>query len=115
MKTLNAHIKNLEKIKNKKIKKYDKEIQQKYIIGYIDNNYSAIEICYEIFGEGYPIILIQGFGARKENFKYQVPALSEYFKVITFDNRGSGKSERVNDPYTMETLVDDVKRLLDYL
>ncbi|MFX1470521.1 MAG: alpha/beta fold hydrolase [Promethearchaeota archaeon] len=76
---------------------------------------NGIEICYEIFGEGYPIILIQGFGARKEDFKCQIPALSEYFKVITFDNRGVGKSERVNEPYTMETLADDIKELLNFL
>ncbi|MFX1501164.1 MAG: alpha/beta fold hydrolase [Promethearchaeota archaeon] len=76
---------------------------------------NGIEICYEIFGEGHPIILIQGFGARKEGFKCQIPDLSKYFKVITFDNRGAGKSERVNDPYTMETLADDVKELLDFL
>ena len=76
---------------------------------------NGIEICYEIIGEGYPIILIQGFGARKEGFKCQVPALSEHFKVITFDNRGAGKTERVNEPYTMETLVDDIKGLLNYL
>ncbi len=76
---------------------------------------NGIEICYEIFGEGYPIILIQGFGARKEGFKCQVPALSEHFKVITFDNRGAGKTERVNEPYTMGSLADDIKGLLDLL
>ena len=76
---------------------------------------NGIEICYEVIGEGYPIILIQGFGARKEGFKCQVPALSEHFKVITFDNRGAGKTERVNEPYTMETLADDIKGLLDFL
>jgi proline-specific peptidase len=76
---------------------------------------NGIEICYEIFGDGYPIILIQGFGARKEGFKCQILDLSKNFKVITFDNRGAGKSERVNDPYTMETLADDVKGLLDFL
>ncbi len=76
---------------------------------------NGIEICYEIFGEGYPIILIHGFGARKEGFKCQIPDLSMQFKVITFDNRGAGKSERVDEPYTMETLADDIRSLLDFL
>lgn len=76
---------------------------------------NGIELCYEIFGEGYPIILIHGFGARKEGFKCQIPALSKEFKVITFDNRGAGKSERVNEVYTMHTLADDVRGLLDFL
>ena len=76
---------------------------------------NGITVCYELFGEGYPIVLIPGFGARKEGFKCQIPALSEHFKVITFDNRGAGKTERVNEPYTMETLADDIKGLLDFL
>ncbi len=76
---------------------------------------NGIELCYEIFGEGYPIILIHGFGSRKEGFKCQIPALSKEFKVITFDNRGAGKSERVDKPYTMEMLSDDIQRLLDFL
>ncbi|MFX0001244.1 MAG: alpha/beta fold hydrolase [Candidatus Hodarchaeota archaeon] len=76
---------------------------------------NGIKICYEVFGEGYPIILIQGFGAKKEGFKCQIPVLSEHFKVITFDNRGAGKSERVKEPYTMETLADDIKGLLNFL
>ena len=76
---------------------------------------NGIEVCYEIFGKGYPIVLIHGFGARKESFKCQIPSLSKKFKVITFDNRGAGKSERVNEPYTMETLADDIKALLNFL
>ena len=76
---------------------------------------NGIELCYEIFGEGYPIILIHGFGARKEGFKCQIPTLSKEFKVIAFDNRGAGKSERVNEPYTIQTLADDIRWLLDFL
>lgn len=76
---------------------------------------SGIKICYEVHGRGYPIILIHGFGARKEGFKCQIPALSKQFKVIIFDNRGVGKSERVDKPYTMETLADDIQGLLDFL
>lgn len=76
---------------------------------------NGIKICYEIFGKGEPIVLIHGFGSRKEGFKCQIPALSQNFNVITFDNRGAGKSERVDEPYTMETLADDIRSLLDFL
>ena len=76
---------------------------------------NKIKVCYVIFGKVEPIILIHGFGSRKEGFKCQIPALSQNFKVITFDNRGAGKSERVDEPYTMETLADDIRSLLDFL
>ncbi len=74
-----------------------------------------IRICYKVQGEGYPVILVHGFGSKKESFMAQIPALSHEFKVISFDNRGSGKTSRPNIPYTMEMFVDDIKGLLDYL
>ncbi len=78
---------------------------------------NGIKICYEIYGSdnNIPIILIHGFGAKKEIWNSQVGSLSKKFKVITFDIRGSGKSDRPNKPYTMEMFVDDIKGLMDYL
>ncbi|MFW9948966.1 MAG: alpha/beta fold hydrolase [Candidatus Thorarchaeota archaeon] len=75
-----------------------------------------IKICYEILGEedGYPILLIHGFGVKKEVWMAQVPDLSKQFKVIRFDNRGAGKSDRPAGT-TMEKFADDTKKLLDFL
>jgi len=78
---------------------------------------NGIKICYEIYGSdnNIPIILIHGFGAKKEIWNSQVGALSKKFKVITFDIRGSGKSDRPNKPYTMGMFADDIKGLMDHL
>ena len=35
--------------------------------------------------------------------------------VIALDNRGVGKSSRPDDPYTIDTLVEDIKDLLEHL
>jgi pimeloyl-ACP methyl ester carboxylesterase len=78
-------------------------------------NVNGIKICYEIKGSGNPIILVHGFGVSKEVWIAQFEPLSRYFKVIRFDNRGAGKSERPNIPYTMEMFADDIKGLMDYL
>ena len=43
---------------------------------------NGIKICYQIHGDGYPIVLIHGFGSKKESFMAQVPALSEEFRLI---------------------------------
>jgi len=82
---------------------------------YIDVN--DIKICYEIHGreDQYPILLVHGFGAKKEHWIAQVGALSEKYKVILFDNRDAGKTSRSNRPYTMETLANDIKCLMDKL
>ncbi len=74
-----------------------------------------IKICYEIHGKGFPIILIHGFGAKKETWIAQIGALSEKYKVISLDLRGTGKSERPNILYTMDLFADDIKGLLDFL
>ncbi|MFX0031432.1 MAG: alpha/beta fold hydrolase [Candidatus Hodarchaeota archaeon] len=73
------------------------------------------KICYEVLGKGYPVILVHGFGDKKEHFRAQVGDLSKYFKVIRFDNRGAGKSDRPDGPYTMDLYADDVNALMDYL
>ncbi len=74
-----------------------------------------IKICYEVHGEGFPIILIHGFGAKKETWIAQIGALSEKYKVISLDLRGTGKSERPNILYTMDLFADDIKGLLNFL
>ncbi len=76
---------------------------------------NGLKICYETQGEGEPIILVHGFGAKKEAWVAQFGPLSEKFKVIKFDNRGAGKSDRPDDPYTMEVFADDIKGLMDHL
>ncbi|MBD3254754.1 MAG: alpha/beta fold hydrolase, partial [Candidatus Lokiarchaeota archaeon] len=76
---------------------------------------NGIIICYEIRGQGEPIVLVHGFGSSKETWLAQAPVLSKYYKVITLDNRGAGKSERPNKKYSMETFSDDIQGLLDHL
>jgi proline-specific peptidase len=78
-------------------------------------NINGIKICYEIKGEGEPVLLVHGFSDRKEHWRAQFGELSEHFKVVRFDNRGAGKSDRPYGIYTMELLADDINRLLDYL
>jgi len=76
---------------------------------------NGIKICYNRGGEGQPVFLIHGFGAKKESWVAQFSPLSKHFDVVRMDNRGAGKSERVEEPYSMETLADDVKGLMDVL
>lgn len=75
----------------------------------------GITLCYEMKGEGEPLVLIHGFGSEKESWNAQFEPLSKHFKVIRFDNRGAGESDRPDEPYQMEVLADDVASLLDQL
>lgn len=76
---------------------------------------NGIKISYDLKGKGFPLILIHGFGSKKEIWKPQIIDFSKKYKTITFDLRGTGKTDRPNYPYTMEMFADDIKGLIDYL
>ena len=78
-------------------------------------NTNGIKICYDIHGEGTSVVLIHGFGDRKEHWRAQIGDLSQHFRVIGMDNRGAGKSARPDGLYSMEIYADDIKALLDLL
>ncbi len=76
---------------------------------------NGIRFCYEINGEGDTVLLIHGLGSKKESWIGQFEPLSEHFKVIRFDNRGAGKSDRPKGEYSMELFADDIASIMDYL
>ncbi|MFX0018531.1 MAG: alpha/beta fold hydrolase [Promethearchaeota archaeon] len=80
---------------------------------YADIN--GIKIYYEIHGEGYPLFLLHGYGATHEIWIGQVRPLSEHFKVIIYDSRSSGKSDHPEESFTLDTLVEDLKGMMDFL
>lgn len=48
---------------------------------------------YEVMGEGHPLVLIHGGGADRSMWDDQFKAFAEHYRVIRYDQRGSGKSE----------------------
>ncbi|UCC16943.1 MAG: alpha/beta hydrolase [Dehalococcoidales bacterium] len=72
-----------------------------------------INIYYEIHGEGEPLVLIMGLGGDHFRWFRILPLLAENFKVFTFDNRGVGKTDKPDIPYSMEMMSDDVAGLMD--
>ena len=76
---------------------------------------NRIELYYEIHGSGAPLILISGLGYSSWQWHKMVPFLAEHFKVITFDNRGAGQSDKPAEPYTAQMLAADTVGLLNEL
>jgi pimeloyl-ACP methyl ester carboxylesterase len=74
----------------------------------------AIELNYETYGEGEPLLLIMGFGAPGAAWLPILPLLPG-FKSIYFDNRGTGKSDQPADGYTIPQMADDASDLLNAL
>lgn len=76
---------------------------------------NRIRLYYEVTGNGQPLLLISGVGFGGWVWRYQIAALSKHFRVITFDNRGVGQSDKPDEPYKIDTFVADTKGLLDAL
>jgi 3-oxoadipate enol-lactonase len=70
-----------------------------------------IQINYEIYGQGGPLLLIMGFGLPGMAWLPALPFLAG-FRCIYFDNRGTGNSDKPAGPYTIGEMADDASNLL---
>lgn len=67
-------------------------------------------------GTGRPVVLIHGWPLSGESFAAQVPALQTAgYRVITYDRRGFGRSDKPHGGYTYDTLTEDLNALLEAL
>ena len=74
------------------------------------------ELYYEVHGEGQPLILVMGIGYDSTLWTLaQVPALSQKFQVVIFDNRDAGRSSQATSAYTIADMADDTAALMDAL
>ncbi len=84
-------------------------------------NSGGVEIAYDVWGQGPPVLLIHGFASNAfVNWRdtHWVKVLSEAgHQVIAIDNRGHGQSEKLYDSalYAASIMAEDAKALLDHL
>ena len=76
---------------------------------------SDIEIHYEEYGAGEPLLLIAGLGANVCDWAPQIPTLTQHYRVIAFDNRGAGRSDKPDGTYTISQLASDTAGLMNAL
>ena len=75
-----------------------------------------INLSYEDWGQGNPIVLIHGWPLSKEMWEHQMLELPRHgVRVVAYDRRGFGKSSKPWDGYNYDTLADDLKAVLDEL
>jgi 3-oxoadipate enol-lactonase len=78
-------------------------------------NTGRFDINYIEDGDGYPVILIHGLAGDHTAWLPQVTALKDDYRVIAFDNPGSGDSSTVDDPATTADLADATLGLMDQI
>jgi 3-oxoadipate enol-lactonase len=71
-----------------------------------------IFINYEIAGSGKTLVLIHGLGGNTQTWDTQVPMLSRHYRVLTWDVRGHGGSDKPEGDYSAELFASDLTALL---
>ncbi|MDM8001155.1 MAG: alpha/beta hydrolase [Dehalococcoidia bacterium] len=76
---------------------------------------NGVVLFYKTYGKGEAIVMIPGLGAGHTSWFRQIPVFKKRFRVVTFDPRGIGRSERLQKGYAFRVLADDVIGLMDHL
>lgn len=78
---------------------------------------NGIELSYEdTGGDGRPVVLIHGWPLSGASWQEQVPALTAAgHRVVTYDRRGFGASDKPESGYDYDTFADDLAGLLESL
>lgn len=71
------------------------------------------QIFWEEQGSGEPLLLVMGLGWPRQMWARHLPALTERFRVITFDNRGVGQTATTSSRWTLSDMADDALAVLD--
>ena len=75
----------------------------------------GVTLHYEERGEGRPLLIVPGWGMSTRWFDGQLEDLSDRMRVIVFDPRGQGESEKVSRGQRMARLARDVADVISAL
>lgn len=70
---------------------------------------------YEVHGEGEPLLCVMGLSADTLSWTLQVPAWSQRYRTIVFDNRDVGQSSQATGEYEVADMAADALALADAL
>ena len=83
--------------------------------GYVERD--GVRTFYEVYGEGEPTVLLLPTWSiiHSRCWKLQIPYLARHCRVVTFDGRGNGKSDRPAEPaaYVEQEFADDAVAVMD--
>jgi len=76
----------------------------------------GVALNYRLSGHGpRPLVLVHGVGSYREAWDGVIARLSDRFRMLSFDLRGHGRSERVLGRYEIDDFTGDVLGLADHV
>lgn len=76
---------------------------------------NGCDLYYEVHGQGPALVFAHGVGGNHASWFQQVPYVSQWYQVVTFDHRGFGNSRDTPEGPGREAFVEDLRGLLDHL
>lgn len=76
---------------------------------------NGINLYYETYGSGEPLLMLHGNGGSIAAFAEQIPFFAKYYKVIAVDSRLQGKSGGSEDTLSYKMMANDFCALIEYL
>ncbi len=76
---------------------------------------NGIQLYYETYGSGEPLIMLHGNGGSINAFSNQIPFFEKYYQVIAIDSRLQGKSGGSPETISYELMASDFCALMDQL
>ncbi|MGZ9005926.1 MAG: alpha/beta fold hydrolase [Burkholderiales bacterium] len=73
------------------------------------------EIYYEESGEGEPLVFVSGLGGVGRYWQPQLPVFARRFRVIIYDQRGTGQSDRMQRDFSVDQMTAELAGLMDAL
>lgn len=74
-----------------------------------------LNMYYEIYGSGQPLVLMHGGMTTIEDFGFLLPTFAEARQVIAFERQGHGHTADIDRPFSMQQWADDTAALLRHL
>jgi pimeloyl-ACP methyl ester carboxylesterase len=72
-----------------------------------------IDMYYELHGSGEPLVLIGGLASDISQWGWLTDFCAQTHHVLAFDNRGAGRTDKPDAPYTIPMMANDTDALMD--
>lgn len=72
----------------------------------------GLKMYYEIAGAGPALVLVAGLGLDVSECGQLIDALAAHYRVLAFDNRGAGRTDKPDEPYSIRQMAADTAGLM---
>ena len=81
--------------------------------GYVERE--GVRLHYEVYGDGEPTVFLMPTWSivHSRHWKMQIPYLARHCRVLTFDGRGNGRSDRPESRYEEREFAADARAVMD--